>query len=467
MPQILSGRDLVMGDSIRLGRYQVDQLLGQGGMGAVYLAHDPSLGRPVAVKVIHPRQATPESKERFLREARAVARLSHPNVVRVYDIGVEADGPREIHYIVMEFVGGRPLSHVIEGQGRPDLPEIQRRMRLFGQLVTAVGFAHSQGVVHRDLKPDNIMVGDDGLLKIMDFGLALLDAKHTQTRAGQMMGTLAYLAPEQAQGCPDLDHRCDIYALGMILFELCTGELPFEADNPLHFLQQILKEAPPLASARNPAVPAGLAMAIAMALQKEPLLRPPTCEALVARLEAWSSGPVPVVTAPPVVTPPAPATAVSLAAVPGGWLFLPVRLTLAGSRLGEQEVLELMGEVNAIFKPAQVALEAHQISTTGPSRGDFRACLLGQPGVHPLHLYLACMPTGQTNCPNCLIWPDGWRSHPARACAGELARALGLEPLAGGSVDRLMTPNGTGSALTDPECQQLRQAALAHQAVRE
>lgn len=259
--------------SIQLGRYKVIEALGQGGMGVVYRAEDPLLERTVAVKVIHPNRMTPEAKERFYREARAVARLDSHHIVKVWDLGVQPDGNKELHFIVMEFVRGQTLARYIEGQGPPNKLALKDRLGYFSQLLDAIYYAHQQGVVHRDLKPENVMITPEGRVKIMDFGLAVLDDKHSQTRDNQIMGTLAYFAPEQAKGSKGVDLRADIYALGVILFEIATGTLPFMGENPLEFIHKVLHEPPPGLAEINPEVPWGLEKMALRALRKDPAER--------------------------------------------------------------------------------------------------------------------------------------------------------------------------------------------------
>lgn len=256
--------------SIQLGRYKVIEALGQGGMGVVYRAEDPLLDRPVAIKVIHPNRMTPEAKERFYREARAVARLDSHHIVKVFDIGFQPDGNKELHFIVMEFVRGQTLAKYIEGQGAPNKLALRDRLGYYSQLLDAIYYAHQQGVVHRDLKPENVMITPEGRVKIMDFGLAVLDDKHSQTRDNQIMGTLAYFAPEQAKGSKGVDLRADIYALGVILFEIATGTLPFIGENPLEFIHKVLHEPPPGLAEINPEVPWGLEKMALRALRKDP-----------------------------------------------------------------------------------------------------------------------------------------------------------------------------------------------------
>lgn len=289
--------------SIQLGRYKVIEALGQGGMGVVYRAEDPLLERAVAIKVIHPNRMTAEAKERFFREARAVARLDSHHIVKVFDIGIQPDGAKELHYIVMEFVRGQTLARYIEGQGAPNKLALRDRLGFFSQLLDAIYYAHQQGVVHRDLKPENVMITPEGRVKIMDFGLAVLDDKHSQTRDNQIMGTLAYFAPEQAKGTKGVDLRADIYALGVILFEIATGTLPFMSENVLEFIHKVLHEPPPGLAEINPEVPWGLEKMALRAMRKEPAERFSSVLEMTRELEEllqthFSTGGKPVLDAP-------------------------------------------------------------------------------------------------------------------------------------------------------------------------
>jgi len=261
-----------------LGHYEIVRKLGRGGMGEVYLARDSTLGRQVALKILRPDLADDSDRNaRFEREARAVAALSHPNIVTVHSI--ERDG--DVRFITMEYVSGKTLSAAIPAAGLPLKTFLEYALPLVG----AVSAAHQQGVAHRDLKPDNVMVTDDGRVKVLDFGLAKLLPGTTDsgdqstaapppgaTVAGQVFGTAAYMSPEQAQG-KVVDYRSDIFSLGIMLYELITGRRPFVGDNAAAIISAILRDQAPLIREHNPALPASLERIIKRCLAKDPSRR--------------------------------------------------------------------------------------------------------------------------------------------------------------------------------------------------
>src|SRR5918998_3043917 len=207
------------------GRYRILRKLGSGGMANVYLAEDEDLGRQVAIKILNDRHAADDQfVERFRREAKNAAGLSHPNIVQIYDRG-EAEGT---YYIAMEYLGGRTLKEAVAD--RQPLP-IREAIDYARQILAALRFAHRNGIVHRDIKPHNVLVDSEGRVKVTDFGIAR--AGGTQmTEAGSIIGTAQYLSPEQARGSP-VDQRSDIYSLGVVLYELLTGKLPYTGETPL------------------------------------------------------------------------------------------------------------------------------------------------------------------------------------------------------------------------------------------
>ncbi|HNH37612.1 MAG TPA: Stk1 family PASTA domain-containing Ser/Thr kinase [Microthrixaceae bacterium] len=270
----------VLGD-----RYEIHQRLARGGMAQVYLARDRSLDRPVAVKELVPEFATdPSFVERFRREAQAAANLSHPNIVGVYDWGTQ-DGT---YFIVMEYVDGPSLSQVIRRDG-PLHP--RRAAELAGEVAAALGFAHSRGVVHRDVKPGNVLLTATGQSKVTDFGIAraLSSPDDDLTQAGSVMGTATYFSPEQAQGLP-VDPRSDLYSLGVVLYEMVTGRPPFSGDTPLAIAYKHVQDQPAPPSTIVPEVPRGLEAIIMKLLQKRPDDRYPSAEALRADLNRYLDG---------------------------------------------------------------------------------------------------------------------------------------------------------------------------------
>jgi serine/threonine-protein kinase len=278
-----SGGDLLRPGSIFAGRYEVKEVLGAGGMGVVYRAFDRELGEPVAIKTLRPDTVAgdPVALERFKQEIRLARKIAHRNVVRTYDLG-EVDG---LYYLTMEFVEGTSLKSLIESRGRLPAPVT---LTIGKQLCRALEVAHEQGVIHRDIKPQNIVVGPDGFLKVMDFGIARLanpPKGKGLTEAGMAIGTPDYMSPEQLSGM-ELDPRSDLYSTGVVLFECLTGRLPFEADTPWSLIAKHLEEVPPSPRSLNAEVPEGLAQVVVRAMAKDPGRRYQTAVELHDALEA-------------------------------------------------------------------------------------------------------------------------------------------------------------------------------------
>jgi predicted Ser/Thr protein kinase len=258
----------------RVGSYEVLDRLGAGGMGAVYRARDTRLGRTVALKVL--RSEDPELLRRLDREARAASALNHPNIVQIYDVG-EAAGKAGEHYVVMEYVEGETLRRRLAGGALP-IPEV---LDLGAQLADGLAKAHRAGIVHRDLKPENLMVTPDGLLKILDFGLAKVlpaplgdvERQETLTRhgtqAGMLLGTLEYMSPEQASGRP-VDSRTDQFAVGLVLSEMATGRPVFRRDTPAQVLAAVIERDPEPLRRLCPQAPPALEAIVSRCLQKDP-----------------------------------------------------------------------------------------------------------------------------------------------------------------------------------------------------
>ncbi len=265
----------------RIGHYKIVSELGRGGMGVVLKAHEESLNRFVAIKLLGEHlEEDAEYVERFVREAQSAAALSHPNIVQIYAIS-EDQGH---HYFVMEYVHGTSVQRMIQTKGK--IPPAEAA-RLIIQAAAGLQVAHAQNVVHRDIKPANLMVTDQGLVKIADFGLALMGAATTRlTATGMLMGTPGYLSPEQ---CLDQspDHRTDIYSLGVTFFEMVTGTMPFRADSPLALLRLIVEVDPPDIQDLNPGVDAELRGIIARMLAKDRENRYSSCTEVMAEIQRW------------------------------------------------------------------------------------------------------------------------------------------------------------------------------------
>src|ERR1051325_5892346 len=237
-----------------LARYNIERTIGKGAMGVVYEGVDPRLGRGVPIKTILKSPLDEDTGKdfamRFVREAQAVARLNHPNIVQVYDFGEEND----IAYLVMEFIKGKELKNFFDANERFDLKEV---VRIMGELCEALEFAHAAGIIHPDIKPANVMIDAQGRTKLTDFGVARVqDNDKTsveKTQAGTMVGTPAYMSPEQITG-GNVDKRTDVFSAGIILYQFLTGEKPFTGSGAWTIAKKIIQEDPPLPSSLNNAI---------------------------------------------------------------------------------------------------------------------------------------------------------------------------------------------------------------------
>jgi serine/threonine-protein kinase len=262
-----------------VGPYRIMEQLGSGGMATVFKAYHAALDRYVAIKILHPAfKADPQFFERFKREARIVANLEHPNIIPVYDFNEHHGEP----YLVMRYIEGDTLKPHMEGQ--PLAPE--EILRLMRPVCQALAYAHKQGVLHRDIKPSNIMITNDGSIFLTDFGLArMVQAGESTLSQDMMVGTPQYISPEQAQGISSLDGRTDIYSLGVVLFEMLTGQVPFNADTPFATVHDHIYTPLPLPCTINPGLDPAVERVLLKALAKEPEDRYQHADELLNALE--------------------------------------------------------------------------------------------------------------------------------------------------------------------------------------
>jgi eukaryotic-like serine/threonine-protein kinase len=270
---------VVVGETIA-ERYELEEVVGHGGMSSVYRAHDSLLERYVALKVLHQQYNEDEDfVERFKREARSVAQLQHPNIVTVIDRG-EEDGRQ---YIVFEFIDGENLKELVVRKGRLD---VRDALEIALEVARGLAFAHEHGLVHRDVKPQNVLLNGDGLAKVTDFGIARsLDVEHGVTQTGTVLGSSNYIAPEQASGQP-VDARTDVYSLGIVLYEMLTGEVPFPGESFVAVAMKHIQEPSPSVLDVRGDIPLRVAEMVDRALEKDPEHRFPSMGEFAAEIEA-------------------------------------------------------------------------------------------------------------------------------------------------------------------------------------
>ncbi|MBS1818078.1 MAG: serine/threonine protein kinase [Acidobacteria bacterium] len=263
----------------KIGRYQILERVGKGGMGVLYRGFDPVLDREVAIKLMLTdfTEDTEQMRPRFYREARAAAKLNHRNIVTIFEFAEESNTP----YIVMEFLRGTPLGARLREE--PPL-SLDDKLNIVAQLCDGLAYAHEQGVVHRDVKPDNVFILEDGSVKLLDFGIAKLTSSNL-TRQGDVLGSASYMSPEQVGGSDSVDGRADIFSTGVMLYELLTGRKPFEAEAPTAVILKILKDDPPPLETYVQGLPPQLVAAVMKALSKNPDDRFPKADAFGRELQ--------------------------------------------------------------------------------------------------------------------------------------------------------------------------------------
>jgi serine/threonine protein kinase len=302
-------QDRYQGRALAGGRYQLRDLLGEGGMASVHLAYDSVLDRQVAIKTLHTDLGREQAfRERFRREAQAVAKLTHTNIVSVFDTGEDNLDGMTTPYIVMEYIEGRPLGSVLDEDVRQfGAMPADKALKITADVLAALEISHEMGLVHRDIKPGNVMMTKRGVVKVMDFGIAraMQSGVTSMTQTGMVVGTPQYLSPEQALG-RGVDARSDLYSVGIMLFQLVTGRLPFDADSPLAIAYAHVQEEPVAPSSINRALPPAVDALVARALKKNPNERFPNSESMrdeCLRVAASFQA------APPSIVPGAPAQA--------------------------------------------------------------------------------------------------------------------------------------------------------------
>ncbi len=297
----------LMSERVLAGRYELGERLGSGGMSTVVLALDRRLERNVAIKLLAEHLADDDQfVTRFRREALSAARLVHPNIVQVYDFGLDETSGRQ--YIVMEYVEGQSGAEILAAEGMLTIPEA---VGILSQACRGLDYAHRSGVIHRDVKPGNLLRSNDGVVKLADFGIAkALSEESSITQVGSVLGTAAYLSPEQASGHGS-NPRSDIYALGVVCYQFLSGRLPYEAQSITELALKQQREAPPLLDQLNPEVSTELAAAVDRALELEPEARYETAEELRLALAEGSRGIAPQTPATSVAGPGTAATSIS------------------------------------------------------------------------------------------------------------------------------------------------------------
>jgi eukaryotic-like serine/threonine-protein kinase len=357
-------------EQILSSRYRLIGVLGEGGMARVHEAEDLRLGRRVAVKVLLA-QFTNDADflRRFEQEARHAASLSHPNVVGVFDVGQDGS----FHYIVMELVDGQTVKEAIQASGPFSVPEA---IRISIEVCAALSAAHARGLIHRDIKPQNILLTVDGVVKVADFGIARRTAATALTQTGTVLGSVHYLSPEQARG-QDAGPRADLYSLGVTLFEMLTGRLPFDAENPIAVAMQHVQNAPPLPRQFNRAIPPALETIVLRLLAKSPTERFADAASLAQALRGvlgQAGGRTRVAPITPVAPPPAGPAPVTTAALPPPVPPRPPANTGALAGAGSTRVMPTVTVGSPPIQPPTAGSSAAAGSTEGKGR---RSILVG------------------------------------------------------------------------------------------
>ncbi|MFJ3667880.1 protein kinase [Streptomyces sp. NPDC090106] len=415
------------GRALANNRYQLRDLLGEGGMASVHLAHDTVLDRPVAIKTLHTELGREQAfRERFRREAQAVAKLTHTNIVSVFDTGEDNLDGTTMPYIVMEYVEGRPLGSVLDEDVRQfGAMPADKALKITADVLAALEISHEMGLVHRDIKPGNVMMTKRGVVKVMDFGIAraMQSGVTSMTQTGMVVGTPQYLSPEQALG-RGVDARSDLYSVGIMLFQLVTGRLPFDADSPLAIAYAHVQEEPVAPSSVNRSLPPAVDALVARALKKNPNERFPSADAM--RTECLRVAASFQAAAPSIV----PGAPTASGAGVGSAVFPPV----------DQSTLAPTGPVHSPYQPTP-----HPYGTPAPAQTPPPSYGYPQQGAYQTpapHGYAASTPPPYTIAPQQHGAPSGGGGKGNRPV---VIGSILVSVLAVGGLIAALTLNGGGT----------------------
>jgi serine/threonine-protein kinase len=434
----------------QVGNYRVLSRIGTGGMGAVYLAEHPVSGKKVALKVIHRELAgNREVISRFYQEARAVTRIGNEHIVEIHDFGQSAEGD---HFFIMEFLEGHTLAQLI---ARERVMDIGRALHICTQIADALCAAHAAGIIHRDLKPDNVMLcnrhGDPAFVKLLDFGLAKMydGGARNLTAAGVVLGTPQYMSPEACESRKDIDHRTDIYALGVLLFQMVTGQVPFDGQTMGEVLIKQVMHAPPAPRALNPHIPPSVEQLILRCLAKERDARFPT---MLALREALFDPDRYLATSPPMMPaamPSAQAQAMSHFGVNNAQPAMAHAATAAHPQLAlkppisEQKTMMHDGGLGSAATAAfDVGQVTHQAPMPPPGPMSAQHAAQGGPGTRRM----TAVPQQPQNQTMVIATPHGFKSHPPRRGAAWVIIGVAVVGVVAGVALVLTMSGGEGKA---------------------
>jgi tRNA A-37 threonylcarbamoyl transferase component Bud32 len=444
LPDAAHGDDRDPRLGTQVDRYTIARVLAKGGMGTVYEARHTRLTRRVAIKFLLPELAArPEILRRFENEAMAAGALEHPNLVAVMDLGLAIDGSP---YLVMEFLQGEDCARLLRRTGPLPVP---RAADIVVQACRGVAVAHRAGIIHRDLKPENLFLADAGdgsdQVKVLDFGIAKLRPSDAQisTRTGSTFGTTHYMSPEQARGAAEVDARTDVWSLGVVLHELLGGKKPFDGEEPLNVVHQILSATPPALESLRPGLPAGLAAVVGKAMEKDPERRFPTIQALAEALAPFAGRTIAARSPSPAsasATLPTPATAAGPVRTRGArpWRWIGTALALAAMVVVAASIL------NARSKPNQPVPQALVLPPAAPE-AHVAPAAVPPPAPTPAEVPPRAPTPAVTPPPSLAVLPDVGKVSEQFGPSGQASRARRRPPGAAGRAPSATPPAGTST----------------------